>query len=326
MASVNVPQKRDPLDQVMKGLQIAQSAFGIYSDYKKLGAMSQAEEDANNSVINTDTKASLVARGMTPVKEEGPDTVQFNEKTPDGYKPVFLKLPTKEVKPEKPRYSTVTTNEGVFAVNTADPNDVKRLGSRPRPEKAGSAEPKQKSLPSGDAMIISKSDTAMSTLEDLMRSWNEKASSLGSGLASILPNSTASNFKDESMQAARIIGQFLEGGGRGLTDADVRQYQQMMPGPWDTAETARNKADSLAKKIATKRQSDIDALGSAGYMTSNFGPGRQVRFSKPQEASSSGTATAAPQMQPEDIQALQWAQAHPNDRRSIEIKKRLGAK
>ena len=146
MASVSMPVKKDPLDQVAKGLQIAQSMFGIYSDYRGIKNMNAAEdaaaaakEDQANKVIDEKEKAALITKGGLELTDNPEDAqLAFTQKTKDGgLAPVYFKLPKEQTKVAAPRYQTVTTNEGVFAVNTANPADKVLLGSRPKPEKSG---------------------------------------------------------------------------------------------------------------------------------------------------------------------------------------------
>lgn len=132
MAEVYMPQKKDPLETIVRGLQVAQGVFGIATDWKKLKAMNQAEEDTANQTIGSKEKVELASRGAMQTDDPAQADVKFTERGADGeLKPLYFKLPKKETSERPEKYTTVTTDEGVLAVNTADPNDRVRLGARP---------------------------------------------------------------------------------------------------------------------------------------------------------------------------------------------------
>lgn len=52
-------QKVDPLDQVLKGLQIAQAGFGIYADYEKINQAKALQEQAQEKQVKEDETREL---------------------------------------------------------------------------------------------------------------------------------------------------------------------------------------------------------------------------------------------------------------------------
>lgn len=95
MATVNMPQQADPMEKIARGLQLASSLYGIYSGYQDKKA---AKEKAEGNIVDPSDKAALLSKGFVPAEGPAPDTVAFNEKTPEGIKPIFFKLPAKEQK------------------------------------------------------------------------------------------------------------------------------------------------------------------------------------------------------------------------------------
>jgi hypothetical protein len=95
MATVSMPQKADGMEKLARGLQLAQTVYGIYSGYQENKAKKEQEE---SNIVSPAGKAELLSKGFVPSETAAPDTVAFNEKTPEGLKPIFFKLPAKEQK------------------------------------------------------------------------------------------------------------------------------------------------------------------------------------------------------------------------------------
>lgn len=156
MASVSMPVKKDPLDQVAKGLQIAQSMFGIYSDYRGIKNMNAAEEaaaaakdDQANKVISEPEKAALLSKNFELTDNPGDAQLAFNQREKDGtLKPVFFRklLDSKETKiaiPKTENYEDKAGNKRQGIIDTAtgrikmSPDDpIVAYAPKEKPEKA----------------------------------------------------------------------------------------------------------------------------------------------------------------------------------------------
>lgn len=121
-------QKVDPLDKIVKGLQIAQSAFGIYADYEKINDAQARQADAKthqdaslkNDTARTNAEVTLHNAQALAVgnKQPTPGTVRdVKYIDPSTGKPVFATLKAGDVLPpgatpyEEPR-ATPERKEG----------------------------------------------------------------------------------------------------------------------------------------------------------------------------------------------------------------------
>lgn len=304
MASVNMPQKQDPMEKLVRGLQVAQSVFGIYSGYQGMKNRQEQEKDLANNVVNASDKATLLSKGFVPAEGPSADTVAFNEKTQEGLKPVYFKLPQKqqesaqakvyEYEDAQGRKRAGKTVNGEVIVSASD----KIIGY---PKKEAGKGPEGGKMPTAVvAGEIGDAESALGTLDILTKAWGEKASSTGSGAASMLPWSQSRQYKDQLKQAAQGIGRYLEGGK--MTDADVVRYEAMLPGPWDTPERAANKINSMQSLIESKRKGQVSGLQQSGFDVSGYRSLPQKRVSVGGETSPgvslTGTAVAAPVQEP----------------------------
>jgi len=130
MASVNMPVKKDPLDSLLKGLQIAQSAFGIYSDYRKLGQMNAAEEAAeksNQGYITPSEERELLAKGGELSAEPTDGGRMVKRVGESGDETLYLKFPKKDAAlklpaPKERTYFDTQTKMEMGVQEVFDPN------------------------------------------------------------------------------------------------------------------------------------------------------------------------------------------------------------
>lgn len=108
-------------------------------------------------------------------------------------------------------------------------------------------------------------DAAKTLVQQMSSNWDEKASSTGSGILSMIPGISNDPKLYEQSLAPYIqqIGGFLEGGK--LTDDDFRRYTKMMPSATDTQAQKENKIKSLMQAIQTKQEAELSGLQSLGY-------------------------------------------------------------
>lgn len=131
--------------------------------------------------------------------------------------------------------------------------------------KAGKGQEKQK-VTAGEASKIGNLDGAIKMINDI----GDAHSKLGAGssLAQWFGSSKSAQYRDQLKVAAQVIGGILEDGK--LTDPDYARYKEMMPAPGDFSATALNKVKSIAAILQTKRDSQVAALGQAGFEVSGF--------------------------------------------------------
>ncbi len=115
----------------------------------------------------------------------------------------------------------------------------------------------------------------------------------------------ASAFKQMTAATKQIIGKGLEGGV--LRKEDEFKYEAIIPRPGDTSEILKQKAVQLVNLLSQKETNTAQSLKQSGFR------------SVPQFPSLPGIRQPVPQPASEDVAALQWAAANPNDPRAKEI-------
>lgn len=139
--------------------------------------------------------------------------------------------------------------------NTAKARAVQILDKMPAPG--------GKALNDGTAKGLGEANGAVKTMNDLLGQFNQKADHVGAWLASYLPTTDASKYRQRAAVAAQTIGTYLEGGK--LSDANVPMYLDMLPQPGESKATAQNKRDAIVQAIAARQQAEKEALAGAGY-------------------------------------------------------------
>ncbi len=123
-------------------------------------------------------------------------------------------------------------------------------------------------IPAGVATDIGQLGTGDTVLNDLSNAWGDKAG-YASFLTKHLPATDATQFGDNRLAAAQVVGTILEGGK--LTDSDLKdKYFPLMPDVADSKARKDNKISILRGMLAAKKASMIDGLTRAGYNTSGF--------------------------------------------------------
>lgn len=293
-------QQKDPLDTVLKGLQIAGSVYGIREASAKLDeidAQKKAREDQAAGVITPQQEAGLAEKGFLRVPDGTSGAVAM-KRSSDGSAVAFAP-PKPKSELAIPKFETYRGQDGKNHIGKVGPQGLMQspddalAGTQPK----DLLPPKEKppKLTSGpEAVQIGAFDSALGTVDDLASSWNGKASATGSSLKQYVKGTEANKYGNERKQAAQTIGRVLEGGK--LSDQDVGRYEAMLPGPEDSPDQARNKVISLKKKVVAQRNSQIQGLGSAGYDVSGFQllPIDNIDTIIGKNQGTSGTAIAAP--------------------------------
>jgi hypothetical protein len=307
MASVNMPVKKDPMDQLAKGLQIAQSMFGIYSDYRGIKNMNAAEdaataakEDQANQVIDEKDKAALITKGGLELTSDPKEAqLAFNQKNKDGgLTPVYFKLPKEQAKTAAPRYQLATTQEGVFAINTANPDDKRRVGGRPMParsEKSGLSLPKDVAGVSGadpNALPVIKGAEEKKRFDSIAMGYNgvnemSKALQNGSNTFSFIgDNDYTMNLRN----AAEAFGRLQSGGA--INNDEEARFIAMAPKWNDSAEIQTKKLNNMRDEYVRRAATlGVNEDTMVAHIEGNRSS-KQVGVAAP--GAPSGTAMAAP--------------------------------
>lgn len=161
----------------------------------------------------------------------------------------------------------------------------------------------------------------LSSLEKTLSSSGDIMGPVAGRLSAANPyNTKATIVNSEIKAAAQTIGRYLEGGM--LRAEDIPKYEAMLPNIKDTPEGAAGKKEVVRAMILRKNAADVAALQEQGYNVA--GVAAKQTATEPKEKQPSGTAYAAPVTTHTDDEARSWADAHPNDKRAVEILKRLG--
>ncbi len=125
-----------------------------------------------------------------------------------------------------------------------------------------------KTMPAGEASAIGQLDAADQMLSSIDQSWEDKTGAF-SGLTQYVPGTSASQFDDDKLAAAQMVGTIMEGGK--LTDSDLKdKYLPMMPSQGDGKARKDAKISLLRQMLKTKRESSLSGLHQGGYNTSGF--------------------------------------------------------
>ncbi|MES3012636.1 MAG: hypothetical protein V4750_02765 [Pseudomonadota bacterium] len=158
MGGVVVPgqrEKKDPLDTVMKGLQIASSVYGIKSDMAKLDAHAEAQKEARAKAGDVKTEKAFVDKGgktatvydemLTKGWTKTAPGVAGSErafiKTPDGTEEeIGLRPPTKAAAPARTRAITTRNPDGSEKTQIVADEVGSTFNSAPKPKAEGDGE------------------------------------------------------------------------------------------------------------------------------------------------------------------------------------------
>ena len=268
---------KDPLDQILKGLNIAAGVFGIKEAYDKGQALKQSREESaaqQPSIIEQQKQAAEMgslnlarakAGGLTeaekislgkdfiPSSVQTPGSIKFMLQNQGGnYEPVYF----------QPRPKEKMVDE--YA------NELKAI--RLQEAKAG------KSLPAAQAEALGDANASYQALESSNQAFKKNAGISGP-IQGVISNFLARGETGETGRAAKAfnaqlklnaqsIGKYLEGGK--LTDADIDRYKEMLPNIYDSPEIAQNKTQLLQELISRKQQGQVESLGQAGYNVKNI--------------------------------------------------------
>lgn len=246
-------QKVDPLDQILKGLQIASTVYGIKH--------------------NIDQNDLMKAKAATEQSNYGAEQ-EFKKQQFESdklYKDQLLQIERDKIEASK----KASLNEAPGKVMS---EKIKQLEYEKKLADS-MAEKKGKTLPASNVESLASSNAALKALEQANLSVQKSEAPTGpiagqfsKGLAAFEIGKTGVAAKELDAQLklnAQSIGKYLEGGK--LTDEDIKRYKQMLPNLTDSPESAAKKTELLYRLISEKQKSEIEGLGQAGYDVGRIG-------------------------------------------------------
>lgn len=270
--SVNMPSRApvtpqreapDPLDQLLKGLQIASSIYGIkhgidQNDLAKLNAERQAEALKADTDYKQKQFDLAKAEGGYTLDEQGQLAID-----PKSYKAQQLEIQ---------RQAAKKSAESSALDTQAKALDVAKKSKEMMQEKKG------KLLPASSAESFASSNASLQALEAANAAVQSSQAPTGPFLGRVSGAMGAMELGETGKAAktldaqlklnAQTIGKYLEGGK--LTDADIDRYKQMLPSLTDSPEAAQKKTQLLQTLISQKQQSELQTFGQSGYDVSNI--------------------------------------------------------
>lgn len=255
----------DPMDRILKGLNIAANIYGLKTQYDQNKISSAlAEASAKKEALAQEkettgvlTKKEFLEAGKNYdiVKPETGNSIKMKlQKGPNEYEDIWLapKAKVKEIDPLTAAIKQQTYQAGQVKA------DEQRLG---------------KPLPAGEARSFGEANASFQALDSAQKLFENNAE-LSGPIQGRISGAMALGEFGELGQAAKVfdaalkknaqtIGKYLEGGK--LTDSDIERYKDMLPNLRDSAKVAAQKTDMLKNMLAEKQALEKEALGQAGF-------------------------------------------------------------
>lgn len=272
--SVNMPSRapvpqekqtieKDPLDLILKGLQIASNIYGIkhgidQNDLAKLNAERQSQALKADTEYKQQQFDLAKAEGGYTLDEQGQLAID-----PKSYKAQQLEIQ---------RAAAKKTAESAALDAQAKALDIAKKSKEVMQDKKG------KLLPATSAESFASSNASLQALEAANAAVQSSQAPTGPFLGRVSGAMGAMELGETGKAAktldaqlklnAQTIGKYLEGGK--LTDADIDRYKQMLPSLTDSPEAAQKKTQLLQTLISQKQQSELQTFGQSGYDVSNI--------------------------------------------------------
>jgi hypothetical protein len=282
--AINQPQKRDdPLDKVLKGLQIATSVYGLSVDMEKAKTMrSQLEADKSTRATDAELKGLQIKdlkskQGLAAAENDSSSPLARSMQE-------FLKSKGVPITgQETPGF--INKNYGAYFKPPPAKDPLAQELARGRvDEQKARKDQREKELRDGQklpaALVDRLNDGAVAeqqanALESIIGRAGDKAFGPFVGrVRSINPyDETSQKLVAELKTAKQAIGKFLEGGV--LRKEDESKYDMILPQPADTPEVARQKAANVRNLINAKKQANLESFRAQGYNISGLDQGGQ---------------------------------------------------
>lgn len=311
--AINMPQQgRSPLENLIQLAQGVKTGKDLYDSFK--ASSKAAEQEALENDAASPLSQSIRKQISEATGQQVPETVSYREAVR-----TYGDAPSLNKEKRQQAY---------------DLEKIAAQGEQSR--RTALASTRKDRLPADKVLTVNQGNAIPKQLTEIGTTIDQNQDAFGPviGMVSGLnPYDTRAKTIDAQLRAsAQAFGRYMEGGV--LRKEDEEKYRRMFPTLSDTPEVARNKLAIVNKLLVEKQQSDVSALQQQGYSVSglqaDLGTGEipSVIRSNPRSAGVIPEAQAAGGMQfdAQDVQALQWAQANPQDMRAREIMRRLQAK
>lgn len=266
-------KKKDWVERVIEGLQIAKGITGVTTDYqtiKKYQAERAALQDARDGIITKKMDLDYTQEGMQRVDPSTPGATRAKVRTGDDtVEDVAYIMPKKKDDVALKAPTSRTRPDGVMEEWDATTGTWKVVARKPAEPKDGPGNGGGKNVSGEVAQNIGKFDAAMDHIGRLENEWLEKTG-VFSGAMQYVAGTDAAQYRDAAKVAGQDIGQILEGGK--LTDSDRDFYIDMMPTAGDSEERAAEKFRRLKEYVASRKASSVEGARQAGFNTAGFTP------------------------------------------------------
>lgn len=259
--------EKDPLDTVLKGLQVAGAVFGIKDGLDKSKVL---QEDLKAKTMANEQSAALT----DPYSQASSDTWELNKNA----------LKASGFSDDEIENMIPDTMTGQ-AINEARPIMDKMIAAKMHQQtmqnasrERAAAKEAGKAVPAGEAVQTGGATSASKALADsgilfesnsaIVGPWQGRVSGLMASGEVGDTGKRAKSFDAQLKSNAQNIGKYLEGGK--LTNEDIDRYKEMLPNLRDSKESAKDKIAILQRMIATKQESELAALKGAGYNTAGI--------------------------------------------------------
>lgn len=270
--SVNMPQmrqrdERDPLDTLLKGLNIAASVYGIKEASQKQDLLAkEMEMKATDRELLGKQRAEDRALKLA----EGGFMLDPSGKIVENPESSIVKSRLRKQEPDSlaTAIKQQTLSKMQADAEARQREAAEKIAGRP--------------LPAGEALAVGGANDAIKAVGELegIFSSPEVAGATGSKLTGGLSNlsrftgigesgKTLGALSGQLTTRAQQIGRFLEGGK--MTDADVERYaSKVLPTEFDPPDVREKKLADLKQRIFNKALADKQALAQSGYNVSNL--------------------------------------------------------
>lgn len=282
-------QKIDPMDQILKGLQIASTVYGIkhnidQNDLNKL-QQTKVQQDLTAQETLMKTQGEDLAAQKDPSSQQSSLARMYAQKysgqqipdTATAYDLRNIVDPKKLIETEASGKASLERSmqledlksKGQQATQAAKFSQEEKMAKL----KGSEAQAKGKTLPPATVESLASSNASLQALEAANKAMQGATVPTGpfmgrvSGLmgsAEVGETGKGAKALDAQLKLnAQTIGKYLEGGK--LTDMDIDRYKQMLPSLTDSPQAAAEKTKLLQTLISNKQQSEIEGLTQAGY-------------------------------------------------------------
>lgn len=287
-------QAVDPLDQIIKGLQIASTVYGIkhnidQNDLNKLQQTKLQQDLASQETLMKQQGEELAVQ-KDPSSQESvlsrklaqKYTGQVIPETATAYDLRNIIDPKKMLETEASGKATLERSMQIEGAKSKAQESAQAAKFAQEEKMAGlkgkGEAVKSKMLPAASAESFASSNASLQALEAANAAVQSSQAPTGPFLGRVSGAMGAMELGDTGKAAktldaqlklnAQTIGKYLEGGK--LTDADIDRYKQMLPNLTDSPEAAQKKTQLLQTLISQKQQSELQTFGQSGYDVSNI--------------------------------------------------------